>query len=165
MQGPKEYWVKNRSHNALTSSELNLTVPVGKPVNLFALNPNLTHEMLANSEAVGFLHKTQADGRLAKLIEAPTKPSVVKAPVLTEFKGFMPSRRRSSIIIDVKEQNFVDELTSFDEAVAAGYDEDGFSDPIKDGVGSEERLTDDGGIAMPELEEKPRRQPAKHRKL
>ena len=131
-----EYWVKNRTSKDLVSSELNLKIPAGKPVNLFKLNPNLTHEVLAKSEASGFIFKTHEAQKLVKLVNAPVKQQL-RAPNITESKKFAPTRRRSAIVIDPKQNNFIEELGSFDEAVAAGYDEDGFSDPIRQVIGQD----------------------------
>ena len=141
----KEYWVKNRSGKELISSELNLKIPIGKPVNLFALNPNLTHENLAKSEESGFLakHLHGENSKLTKIVEVVARPEIKKATI-TESKQFMPSRRKSAIVVDTKEHNYIEELSSFDEAVAAGYDVEGFSDPISQVMGHDgERFDDD----------------------
>lgn len=125
-----EYWVKNRTKNDLVSSELSLTIPVGRPVNLFKLNPALTHEMVAKSEESGFIFRYRRDLKLVVLMSAPLKPQLAK-PTITESKQFMPTRRRSAIVVDTTAHSHIEELSSFDEAVAAGLDDEGFSDPIR----------------------------------
>lgn len=143
----REYWVKNRSSSELISSELALKVPLGKPVNLFDLNPDLTHEMLAESEEKGFLHRCfspeHGSPKLVKIIEVVARPEIKKNQI-TEAKTFMPTRRRSSIVVDPKEHSYIDELASFDEAMAAGYDEEGFADPMKVAGQSGERFGEAG---------------------
>lgn len=127
-----EYWVKNRSQSDVVSSELNLKIPAGRVVNLAKLNPSLTHEQLQKSEieSGGFLARCFFDQRLVKLPMAPVKQHMQKTSTLTESMKPIPSRVKTSIIIDTNESDFIEELSNFDMDMGSGRYSDGVSDPL-----------------------------------
>jgi len=162
-----EYWVKNASDNDLGSSELNVRIPAGKLVNLCALNPNLTHEVLQKSEESGFLSKCySAAGR--KLIKLQFAPKIQQYSTFspTDAVAPIPSRVKSSVVMDVKEQDFIEELSHFEEDLAGERYSDGFIENL-DEVGPQLTESESGqlfngekfsAVTMPPREE-PEREP------
>ena len=124
-----EYWVKNRTAHDLPSSELQLKIPANKIVNLAHVQPALTHEMLQKSEAEGgFLYNAFLAQKLVKLQMAPAKPKI-STPKLTESMKPIPSRVKASVVMNLAEKDFIEELSRFGDDIGGERYSDGFADP------------------------------------
>lgn len=124
-QGP-EYWVKNRTPNDILCNELGLKIPANQVVNLGKLNPKLTDDQLQASEENGFLSRAYFAQKLIKVPFAPQMQAQAGLSLATEP---IETRVSTSVMVDSKQKDFIEELTHFDEEVAGGRFSDGFLDP------------------------------------
>ena len=136
----KEAWYKNTTSSDLLLSDLELKIPKHKTVNLYQLKPTLTVERIAKSEeSGGLLFKSVSLNKLIKLPFAPPPKQAELPDSIKESKGMIPSRVKTSVVIDASEQGFLEDidadLQSFDEASATKYADlaEGISDPLSMG--------------------------------
>lgn len=130
-----EAWYKNTTSSDLLLSDLGLKIPAYKTVNLYRIKPSLTVEAVAKSRETGLLSKCILNNKLISLPAAPPPQQVDLGSRLTEAKGPIPSRVKTSVVVDIKEQDFIEDMESYfvpDETSAAKYAEyaDGIADPL-----------------------------------
>lgn len=133
----KEYWAKNVTDSDLIISDLALKIPANRTVNLYRLNPRLKPAIIEESEEEGALGKCLT---LRKVLKLPCAPIVTEQDLPTEIKEAtrsLPSRSKSANIVDVKELDFIEELSdAFSDDTAQMYEdmEDGLADPMIESV-------------------------------
>lgn len=96
----KELWVQNSGTMDVSLSDLGVKVPVGKTVNIFAVNPYLTEEKVQASLDSGALAKRLGNNRL-KLVEKSTntKPAVLDR-IKQSTEPLQVKKTKSSVVVE-----------------------------------------------------------------
>jgi len=132
----KEYWVKNVTEMDLLISDLNLKIPANRTVNVYKLNPKLKLSEISESEEEGNLYKCFS---LRKLLKLPCAPILAEQlpTEIKESRKSIPSRTKSVNILNIKELDFIEELSeNFDSLDIGTYEnyEDGVFDPMIESI-------------------------------
>lgn len=132
----RECWYKNNTANDLNlRTELGFKIPAYATVNLYKLKPSLTEAEVAKSESEGLINKCVRANKLIKLPFAPPPPQNTLPEVISEAKKPVPSRTKSSVVMDLEEMDYIEDLEGefrADMRSAEKYADyaDGVSDPI-----------------------------------
>ena len=104
-------WYTNLTKRDLIFSELKISIKVGESVNPIHQNPNLTNDMILESETIGALAIALNRNKISKSETQPdlANKSKFKNTIKESIKP-IPSRSRSSIIVDPKKKQYIEEI-------------------------------------------------------
>jgi len=99
----KELWLLNTTSSDVLLGDLNVKVPTGKTVNLFAANPYLTDEQVSKSKVNGSLFK-RLQNKVLKVVAGNNKKRPASLDKILESKEpVMAKRTKTSVVIEPTE--------------------------------------------------------------
>jgi hypothetical protein len=132
----KQCWYKNNTPNDINlRGELGFKFPAYKTINLYKINPSLTSEQILKSEECGLLLKCVESNKILKLPFAPPPPANLVPAAIKEANKPIPSRSKSSVVMDMQELDYVEDMEHGFRTDAKSAEEyakfaDGFSEPM-----------------------------------
>lgn len=121
----KEMWIQNHSKKDVILSDLGIKICVGKTINVYKLNPNLSEETVAKSMKEGSLYRRIELHKVLKVVQGPVVSTPPDLNKITTAKSIVyPNKAKSSVLVDSKDTGVFDgEASGKLDAADWGFDD------------------------------------------